>query len=179
MSSLRMKVQKAEFEKKPVCKIIEEHHQVSVAVRAAQHRARPPVMAAISGLNISKCRIIYKDVTGNDPNKGPLPSDTSYFVSAAHIHIESAWLAQAYWRLAKDEESIRDQVESLFLAYELYLQEFVAPSLTFDRVFLLTRHLHCGDITIARCNACGGAPLQVKSYNPKRNVKCPVCCMLN
>lgn len=181
MSTVRFKeeVAQATTESKTQGKFLEELRQITVAVRAAQHRARPPVMTAISELSISKCRQIYKEVTGKDPNKGPLPSDTSYFVSASHLHIESAWLAQAYWRLAKNETSIRDQVESLFLTYELYIQEFVAPSLNFDRVFLLTRHLHCSDITISSCKSCGGVHLQVKSYNPKRSVKCPVCCMLN
>lgn len=150
--------------------------QYSIAVRAARLNSRPPVISALSGLHQTKAREIFRDITGTEPIKGQMPSDTSYYISDLHRHLESAWLVQTYRLLAVNEKRHTELCECMFLTYEQYLNSFSRPVITFDRFFFLVRYTFFGnEITISPCRECNSIKLSVKCWDPSKVVKCPIC----
>lgn len=153
-----------------------EINQLLTATRAAQFGSRPPLIAALAGISLAKAREIFRDVTGQDPIKGQMPSDINFYLGSVNRHFESVWLAQAYKSLAHDEDDLHRQNECLFTVYEQYLIHFEKPSVSFDRFFYLIRYTFFGDeIKLQRCRDCGCGKLTVKSWDPTRVIKCPVC----
>lgn len=155
---------------------VKKIRQLSIAVRAAQLKSRPPIIASITGLPLAKVRAIFKEVTGCDPVKGQLPSDTSFYINDVDCHFESIWLIQIYRLLSHSEDSHSEQYEYMFMTYELYLTKFARPVITFDRFFILLRHTFFGnEIALRTCRDCGSANITVKRWDPTKEVRCPIC----
>lgn len=154
--------------------------QLQIAKRAAALLSRPPIIATLSGLHVTRARKVYLDVTGEAPIKGQLPSDMSFYVTDLQRHLDSAWLAQVYGNLDCCENTQSDQANRYFNTYELYLKACKKsnqnPSITFDRFFLLVRHVfYSKEITISLCKECLSVKLSVKSFDPGKLIKCPMC----
>lgn len=150
--------------------------QLMTATKAAEFGSRPPLIATLANISLTKARAIFRDVTGHDPIKGQMPSDINFYLGSVNRHFESVWLVQAYKSLARNDDDLSRQNECLFTVYEQYLLHFEKPSVSFDRFFYLIRHTFFGDeIRLQRCRDCGCGKLTVKSWDPTRVIKCPVC----
>lgn len=167
---------KAVLISQPNNETIDKVKQLLLAIRAAKLGSRPPVIATITGLSMAKARKIFRDVTGSDPCKGQMPSDTTFYISDLNKHIESAYLVQVYKTLSIEGDNKFDDYQCQFTAYEQYLNSFPSPQISFDRFFLLIR-LSCfsREIILSHCPECHCTKLSVKSWKPSRSVKCPVC----
>lgn len=156
-----------------------EHQQIAIAIRAVKLGARPPTVELLSKLPAVKARRIYRDVTNRGPCKGQMPTDPSYYISDVNRHFQAAWLAQFYKRVVEGEEQQSQQVECLFKTYEAYLREFPfdasGPTISFDRYHHLIRCVLSGLISMENCRECHCVKLSVKSWDPTRSIKCPVC----
>lgn len=153
-----------------------EMMKTAIAVRAAQLNSRPPIIASISQLTLTQAREIFSDIRGIKPIKGQLPSDLNFYISDAINHLHSVWLIQIYRSLLRETDEWYQQNYCYITAYELYQKEFKDERISFDRFILLIRNtLFSQEVTITQCKECGSANLLLKSWNPLKSIRCPMC----
>jgi flagellar transcriptional activator FlhC len=159
----------------PVRSLVNENHQVSLAIRLIGLGARLQVLESETGLPYERLLKLYKEVAGKSPSKGQLPFSTDWFISwQANIH--SSLFLNVYEYLSKASEI--DRLEAIIKAYELYQREMhsvqVQPVLSMTRAWRLVQFVDCGMLSSVRCTQCQGQFVNHK-YELTRDYVCGLC----
>lgn len=137
--------------------IVNEAHQIRVAVELVELGARLQVLEAETTLSRERLLRLYKEVKGVSPPKGMLPFSTDWFVTwQPNIH---ASLFMEIHRFLTANTRIRG-IEAVVKAFRLYLEhaqfDGMEPVLTFTRAWTLIRYFDSNLLTLAACSKCSG-----------------------
>ncbi len=133
--------------------------------------ARGTVIASCLDLPPEVTRKIYREVTGVSSPSGMNPVDHNYYFTPVR-RIHSSYFMQLYKKALKDYS----EVESLLMAYQIFILTVRETELTFDRAYYLSRFARAdwNYITENTCSCCN-TKYVVQQFEALPNYKCPVC----
>lgn len=133
----------------------EEIGELQVATDMASMGARMQVIESETSLPRSRLVALYKEVTGNSPPKGLLPSSGDWFLPWMR-NIESSLFANYYYALIKRDVNRKS---AMIKGYRFYqdqmLRERRDPLLSFSRAWTLIRFIDADVLKMKACEECG------------------------
>lgn len=142
-------------------------------------RARPKIISAIVNGRTNKSLTdfgrMYKEVNGEAPPKGQLPSSPESIMNSAEKKLHGSFIIRKYIRL---EKSGVEYEEAIFKAYIDYLDKFdttpVDALIAFDNAYRLIGFYKSGLFNEVQCNECKLTYLKFANQPIARH-SCPIC----
>ena len=156
--------------------LVNEMHQVQMAIELIELGARLQVLETETDLSRARLIKLYKEVRGMSPPKGMLPFSTDWFLtwqpnihSSIFLNIHNFLLSYA------DVKGI----EAIITAYELYQQQVKdetedEPVLSLTRAWTLVRFVESKMLTLHACSRCSGQ-FVVNAYDLHDDYVCSLC----
>jgi flagellar transcriptional activator FlhC len=152
----------------------EELRQLQLAKSMVGMGARIQVLQAETELSRSKLLKLYKDVTGESPPNGMLPSSEKWFLSWMQ-NVDSSLFLSYY--TAMRNRGI-EHSNALVKAYRFYQTQVDAERregvLTFSRAWTLIRFMDAKILDTAPCQECSTMFI-VHKYGENSDYHCPIC----
>jgi len=144
-------------------------HRDKIIERMCQLGARPPIIQSyFRDVSMKQIRIIYKEVTGNNPQKGQLPIIIQIYFET-RFSVQSSLVAKVYIESTKSGAT---EAEALIHAYEvLQIMYDGLVILSFSQVWHITRYIEIDQFALKQCDA-----QHLYLFNRKGvHASCPVC----
>lgn len=155
--------------------LLQEIHEVNIAMELINLGARMQVLESETSLSRRRLLRLYKELRGCPPSKGMLPFSEDWFMSwEQNIHSSMFYNICLY---LKKTQKCRP-IEALMKAYRLYLEQCYprskeTPVLGLTRAWTLLRFIDCGIISQKKCSVCHGGFVVTTEY-----IKNPFTCSL-
>lgn len=152
----------------------EELGQLKIASNMIQLGARMQVLQAETDLPRSKLLNLYREVVGESPPKGLLPSSEDWFLSWMQ-NIDSSLFVGYFNALIKRGVNRKDAIVKAFRLYQDQLtSEGREGVLTFSRAWTLVRFIDGGILHMKECQSCGVEFIAHK-YDQVDEYNCLIC----
>lgn len=156
--------------------LLEEIHEVNIAMELITLGARMQVLESETSLSRRRLLRLYKELRGCPPPKGMLPFSEDWFMSWEQ-NIHSSMFYNICLYLQKTENG--RPIETLMKAYRLYLEQCYPrsaekPVLGLTRAWTLLRFVSCGIISQKPCSVCKGGFVVSTEYI-KNLFTCSLC----
>jgi flagellar transcriptional activator FlhC len=156
--------------------LLQEVHEVHVAMELISLGARMQILESETSLSRRRLLRLYKELRGCPPPKGMLPFSEDWFMSWEQ-NIHSSMFYNIYLYLMKTEKG--PSINVLMKTYRLYLEQCYAqshekPVLDLTRAWTLLRFIDCGIISRKACRICQGG-FVVITENIKNPFTCSLC----
>lgn len=155
--------------------IINEAHQIGLAIELIELGARLQVLEVETSLSRERLLRLYKEVKGVSPPKGMLPFSTDWFVTwQPNIHASLFMEIQRFLIANTRTRGIAATIK----AFKLYLEhasiDGMEPILTFTRAWTLLRYFDSRLLTLKSCQKCAGH-FVVNSMDLHSHYICGLC----
>ncbi len=155
--------------------LIDEMHQVQLAIELIELGARLQVLESETELSRGRLIRLYKEVRGMSPPKGMLPFSTDWFITwLPNIH--SSLFYNFYRQLTVEQHC--ERMDGFVKAYRLYLEQMLLdeaePVLGLTRAWTLVRFFESELFELAECTSCGGH-FVMHAHTPCQHYVCGIC----
>ncbi|MGP9764787.1 flagellar transcriptional regulator FlhC [Halomonas sp. AOP13-D3-9] len=155
--------------------LIDEMHQVQLAIELIELGARLQVLETETELSRTRLIKLYKKVRGMSPPKGMLPFSTDWFITwLPNVH--SSLFYNIY--LSLKEAAGCDRIDAFVKAYRLYDEQMslekVEPVLGLTRAWTLIRFFESDLLQLNQCTRCGGR-FVAHAHSPAQHYVCGIC----
>lgn len=137
--------------------VVNEAHEIQVAVELIELGARLQLLQEETGLSRERLLRLYKEIKGESPSKGMLPYSTDWFMSwSPNIH--SSLFIGIYQFMVRNAGL--SGVQALLKSYRLYLEQTAISGgeavLSITRAWFLIRFFEANMLQLTECKECGG-----------------------
>ena len=155
--------------------LVEEMHQVQMAIELIELGARLQVLETETDLSRGRLIRLYKEVRGMSPPKGMLPFSTEWFITwLPNIH--SSLFYNIYRYLQQEQRC--ERMEAFVKAFRLYLEQMALddaePVLGLTRAWTLVRFFESEMLELSRCTHCEGH-FVAHAHSPSHDYVCGIC----
>lgn len=155
--------------------LVEEMHQVQMAIELIELGARLQVLETETDLSRGRLIRLYKEVRGMSPPKGMLPFSTEWFITwLPNIHSS---LFYNIYRYLQQEQGC-ERMEAFVKAFRLYLEQMALddaePVLGLTRAWTLVRFFESEMLELSRCTHCDGH-FVAHAHSPSHDYVCGIC----
>lgn len=155
--------------------LVDEMHQVQLAIELIELGARLQVLETETELSRTRLIKLYKEVRGVSPPKGMLPFSTDWFITwLPNVH--SSLFYNLYRSLRQNTEC--ERIDAFVKAYRLYEEqvklESVDPVLGLTRAWTLVRFFESDLLQLSPCTRCSGH-FVAHAHSPTRDYVCGIC----
>lgn len=155
--------------------LIDEMHQVQLAIELIELGARLQVLETETELSRTRLIKLYKEVRGMSPPKGMLPFSTDWFI-AWLPNVHSSLFYNIY--LSLREAAGCERIDAFVKAYRLYDEQLslekVEAVLGLTRAWTLIRFFESDLLQLNRCTRCKGQ-FVAHAHSPAQNYVCGIC----
>lgn len=152
----------------------EELSQLQLAADMVKLGARMQVLQAETDISRSKLLNLYREIAGESPPKGLLPSSEDWFLSWLQ-NIDSS-LFIAYYKTLRGRGV--ERTDALVKAFQFYQEQLRRDNreevLSFSRAWTLVRFVEAGILDTLGCTRCGSEFI-VHKYTPAQDFQCLLC----
>ncbi|MGM0521566.1 MAG: flagellar transcriptional regulator FlhC [Pseudomonadota bacterium] len=155
--------------------LVDEMHQVQLAIELIELGARLQVLETETELSRTRLIKLYKEVRGMSPPKGMLPFSADWFITwLPNIH--SSLFYNTYISLMQNEDC--ERIDAFVKAYRLYDEQIslenVEPALGLTRAWTLVRFFESDLLQLNSCTRCGGR-FVAHAHSPAQDYVCGIC----
>lgn len=155
--------------------LIEEMHQVQLAIDLIELGARLQVLETETDLSRARLIRLFKEIRGMSPPKGMLPFSTDWFITwMPNIH--SSLFYNIFLRLQEDQGC--ERMEAFIKAYRLYAEQVdidgAETVLGLTRAWTLVRFFESDLLQLSECTRCGGH-FVAHAHSPTHDYVCGIC----
>lgn len=155
--------------------VVNEAHEIQVAVELIELGARLQLLQEETGLSRERLLRLYKEIKGESPSKGMLPYSTDWFMSwSPNIH--SSLFIGIYQFMVRNAGL--SGVQALLKSYRLYLEQTAISGgeavLSITRAWFLIRFFEANMLQLTECKECGGH-FVVHANELCNNYICGIC----
>ncbi|GAB6851612.1 flagellar transcriptional regulator FlhC [Paraburkholderia kururiensis] len=159
----------------PTRSLTEDAQEVLRAIALIELGARMQVLESELALPRDRLVRLYREVKGESPPKGMLPSSADWYMTwMANIHASLFYNTYVFLK----NEAKCSHLDALTKGYRLYREHCthagLEPQLDLTRAWTLVRFFNGGLLEMTQCSRCSGKFIGHK-YELRRNKACAIC----
>ena len=147
--------------------------QLEVAVALIKRGTRAVLVSAITGIPRNAACSLYRDIHGDSPASGQLPTGACNVIVSRRVHVEASLFATILVKVTK-LTGLENLDERLLQAYDLYnALRKGKQQLSINTAWVIARDLRSGTARLKPCRQCGASFLIATGM--QQAPVCPCC----
>ena len=150
-----------------------DRRQLEVAVELIKRGTRAVLVSAITGIPRNAACSLYRDIHGDSPASGQLPTGACNIIVTRRVQVEASLFATILAKVIK-LTGLKDMGEWLLLAYDLYSAlRKEKQKLSINTAWVIARDMRSGAARLKKCRQCGASFLIATGM--QQAPVCPCC----